>query len=111
MQHGRRLPRRTRKRAGRIGWRMEQKDAILLLVLFAAAENRELRDTLSSALAFYLENRDVLCMLFAPQNKKQPGGAQEAPPEQNVEYSHTEQKEQAADPALISALLKFRSRG
>lgn len=90
---------------------MEQKDAILLLVLFAAAENRELRDTLSSALAFYRENRDVLCMLFAPQNKKQPGGTQEAPPEQNVEYSHTEQKEQAADPALISALLKFRSRG
>ena len=80
-------------------------------MLFAAAENRELRDTLSSALAFYRENRDVLCMLFAPQNKKQPGGAQEAPPEQNVEYSHTEQKEQAADPALISALLKFRSRG
>ncbi len=90
---------------------MEQKDAILLLVLFAAAENRELRDTLSSALAFYRENRDVLTLLFAPQNKKQPGGAQEAPPEQNVEYSHTEQKEQAADPALISALLKFRSRG
>ena len=90
---------------------MEQKDAILLLVLFAAAENRDLRETLSSALAFYRESRDVLCMLFAPQNKKQPGGAQEAPPEQNVEYSHTEQKEQAADPALISALLKFRSRG
>ena len=90
---------------------MEQKDAILLLVLFAAAENRDLRDTLSSALAFYRENRDVLTLLFAPQNKKQPGGAQEAPPEQNVEYSHTEQKEQAADPALISALLKFRSRG
>lgn len=90
---------------------MEQKDAILLLVLFAAAENRELRDTLSSALAFYRENRDVLTLLFAPQKEKQPGGAQEAPPEQNVEYSHTEQKEQAADPALISALLKFRSRG
>lgn len=92
---------------------MEQKDAILLLVLFAAAENRELRDTLSSALAFYRENRDVLCMLFAPQNKKQPGGAQEAPPEKSVGYSDTEQEktEQAADPTLISALLKFRSRG
>ena len=90
---------------------MEQKDAILLLVLFAAAENRDLRETLSSALAFYRENRDVLTLLFAPQKEKKAGGAQEAPPEQNVEYSHTEQKEQAADPALISALLKFRSRG
>ena len=90
---------------------MEQKDAILLLVLFAAAENRDLRDTLSSALAFYRENRDVFCMLFAPPKAEKSGGAQEAPPEQNVEYSHTEQKEQAADPTLISALLKFRSRG
>ena len=92
---------------------MEQKDAILLLVLFAAAENRDLRDTLSSALAFYRDNRDVLSMLFAPQKEKQAGGAQEAPPEQSVGYSDTEQEkaEQAADPALISALLKFRSMG
>lgn len=92
---------------------MEQKDAILLLVLFAAAENRDLRDTLSSALAFYRENRDVLCMLFAPQKETKAGGAPKAPPEQSVTYSDTEQEkaEQAADPALISALLKFRSRG
>ena len=92
---------------------MEQKDAILLLVLFAAAENRELRDTLSSALAFYRENRDVLTLLFAPQKEKKAGGAPKAPPEQSVGYSDTEQEktEQAADPALISALLKFRSRG
>ena len=90
---------------------MEQKDAILLLVLFAAAENRDLRDTLSSALAFYRDNRDVLSMLFAPQKEKQPGGAQEAPPEQSVGYSDTEQAEQAADPALISALLRSRPMG
>lgn len=92
---------------------MEQKDAILLLVLFAAAENRDLRDTLSSALAFYRDNRDVLSMLFAPPKAEKTGGAPKAPPEQSVEYSDTEQEkaEQAADPALISALLKFRSMG
>lgn len=90
---------------------MEQKDAILLLVLFAAAENRDLRDTLSSALAFYRDNRDVLSMLFAPPKAEKTGGAQEAPPEKSVGYSDTEQAEQAADPALISALLKFRPMG
>lgn len=89
---------------------MEQKDAILLLVLFAAAENRELRDTLSSALAFYRDNRDMLALLFAPTKAQKTGGAQEAPPEQSVEYSDTEQEkaEQAADPALISALIRLR---
>lgn len=91
---------------------MEQKDAILLLVLFAAAENRELRDTLSSALAFYRENRDVLTLLFAPQ-KKEGGRRPESAARKSVGYSDTEQEktEQAADPTLISALLKFRSRG
>ena len=89
---------------------MEQKDAILLLVLFAAAENRDLRETLSSALAFYRENRDVLTLLFAPQKEKKAGGAPKAPPEQSVTYSDTEQEktEQAADPALISALIRLR---
>lgn len=89
---------------------MEQKDAILLLVLFAAAENRELRDTLSSALAFYRDNRDMLALLFAPLKAEKTGGAQEAPPEQSVEYSDTERSKEdgAADPALISALLKLR---
>ena len=52
-------------------------------------------------------------MLFAPPKAEKAGGAQEAPPEKSVEYSDTEQEkaEQAADPALISALLKFRSMG
>ena len=89
---------------------MEQKDAILLLVLFAAAENRDLRDTLSSALAFYRDNRDVLSMLFAPPKAEKAGGAPKAPPEKSVGYSDTEQEkaEQAADPALISALIRLR---
>ena len=69
---------------------MEQKDAILLLVLFAAAENRELRDTLSSALAFYRDNRDMLALLFAPPKAEKSGGAQEAPPPQSMVYSDTQ---------------------
>ena len=89
---------------------MEQKDAILLLVLFAAAENRELRDTLSWALAFYRDNRDMLALLFAPPKAEKRGGAQVAPPEKSVEYSDTERSKEdgAADPALISALIRLR---
>ena len=49
-------------------------------------------------------------MLFAPQKEKKAGGAPKAPPEQSVTYSDTEQEktEQAADPALISALIRLR---
>ena len=49
---------------------MDQKDALLLILLFAAAEDRGIRETLSSALSFYRENRDMLALLFAPNKKE-----------------------------------------
>ena len=60
---------------------MEQKDALLLLILFAAAEDRALRDTLSSALAFYRDNRDMLTLLFAPSKAQKKGRRRCAAPE------------------------------
>ena len=100
---------------------MEQKDALLLLILFAAAEDRALRDTLSSALAFYRDNRDMLTLLFAPSKAQKRDGA-DAPPPKADEAVETERptggtcaesesaaREETLDPALVHALFKLRA--
>ena len=98
---------------------MEQKDALLLLILFAAAEDRALRDTLSSALAFYRENRDVLTLLFAPSKAQKRDGADAPPPkaDEAVETEHptggtpaeSAAREETLDPALVHALFRLRA--
>ena len=98
---------------------MEQKDALLLLILFAAAEDRALRDTLSSALAFYRDNRDMLTLLFAPSKAQKKDGA-EAPPSKADAAVETQcptggtpaesaAREEALDPALVHALFRLRA--
>ena len=100
---------------------MEQKDALLLLILFAAAEDRALRDTLSSALAFYRDNRDMLALLFAPSKAQKKDGA-EAPPSKadaavetqcptggTSAESESTAREEALDPALVHALFRLRA--
>lgn len=100
---------------------MEQKDALLLLILFAAAEDRALRDTLSSALAFYRDNRDMLALLFAPSKAQKKDGA-EAPPSKADAAVETERptggtsaesesaaREESLDPALVHALFRLRA--
>ena len=94
---------------------MEQKDAFLLLILFAAAEDRNLRDTLSSALAFYRDNRDMLSLLFAPERAQKRDGAETPPAKGDEAASPREEapadEELSLDPAVVSALFRLRKRG
>ena len=100
---------------------MEQKDALLLLILFAAAEDRALRDTLSSALAFYRDNRDMLALLFAPSKAQKKDGADAPPPKADAAMeterptggtcaeSESAPREETLDPALVHAMFRLRA--
>ena len=98
---------------------MEQKDALLLLILFAAAEDRALRDTLSSALAFYRDNRDMLTLLFAPSKAQKKDGADAPPPKADAAMeterptggapAESAAREETLDPALVHALFRLRA--
>ena len=109
---------------------MDQKDALLLILLFAAAEDRGIRETLSSALSFYRENRDMLALLFAP-NKKDGAAAPSAAPKGAENHANctdtvSESGESAPktadsvsefqegltiDPKVLSAFLRLQPRG
>lgn len=98
---------------------MDQKDAFLLILLFAAAEDEGIRHTLSSALAFFRENKDMLALLFSDGKKD---GA-DAPPQENFTRNEGESPQKSADsvseyaealtidPKVLSAFLKLQQRG
>lgn len=114
----------------RIHCSMDQKDAFLLILLFAAAEDEGIRHTLSSALAFFRENKDMLALLFSDSKKDgaaapsdaQNGAEDHANCADSVSGSGENPRKSAdsvseyaealtIDPKVLSAFFKLQQRG